>query len=210
MSRVSQPPCSLVAEFSLDSFRGPLATPRKEQRRLLSTGEKTERPVPIHNEALAQIKALGMPHLEATTEEVATKAREPLFLQEHEMGPTPQQLNEANRIYSVVTDALDNFSRRDSTFSIRGEPIVIMEVEVSRDLKQARVYWTLPFSVMELPDKILDEVTRRMQDILEKEGGKLRRLVHARLSSYYPPKLRFFPSQDVVFRLAMKDMIQKR
>ena len=205
--RAGQPSCSLGTEYSVDSFRRSLATPRKEQRRLLSTGEKTERPIPIPNEALALIKAAGMSHLEATTEDIVAKTREPLFVPEHEMGPTPKQLNEANRLYLVVTDVLENFSRRDSTFSIRGEPIVITDIEVSRDMKHARAYWTLPHSVMELPDKILDEVTRRMQDILERKGGKLNKLVYARLSSYYPPKIRFVPSQDPILRLTMKDMI---
>lgn len=208
--RVSPAPRSSVAELSADTFRRSLATARKDQQGLLSTGETTERPVPIPNEALAQIKALGMPHLEATAQEVAAKTREPLFVPEHEMGPTPDQLAEASRVYAVLSNVLETFSSRDSTFSIRGEPIVIMEVEVSRDLKQARVYWTLPFSVMELPDNALDEVSRRMQDILERKGGKLQRLVHAVLSSYYAPKLRFVPSEDDVFRRTMKDMTQKR
>jgi hypothetical protein len=89
-----------------------------------------------------QIKALGMPHLEATTLEIINKTREPLFLAESEMGPSPDQLAEANRIFGVLSDVMDTFSRRDATFSIKGEPIVIMDVEVSKDLKQARIYWT--------------------------------------------------------------------
>lgn len=168
------------------------------------------RPTPIRNEALAQVKAMGMSHLEATTLEIQSKTRAPLFLHESEMGPTPDQLAEANRIYTVTTKVLETFSQRDTTFSIKGEPIVIMEVEVSQDLRQARVYWALPFSVMNYPSEILEQVTERMQHLLEKRGGKLQRLVHAQLRSYYPPKLRFVPSPDSVFQQDIQNMASSR
>jgi ribosome-binding factor A len=156
-----------------------------------------------------QIKALGMPHLEATTLEIINKTREPLFLAESEMGPSPDQLAEANRIFGVLSDVMDTFSRRDATFSIKGEPIVIMDVEVSKDLKQARVYWTLPFSVTRYDQHVVEQVKERMQQLLEKKGGKLQRLVHAQLRSYYPPKLRFVPSPDDLFGESIKKLAKK-
>lgn len=169
-----------------------------------------DRPIPIRNEALAHVKALGMPHLEATTQEVINKTRQPLFIPESEMGPTPDQLAEAHRIYMVLSQVLENVSQRDSTFSIKGEPIVIMEVEVSKDLKQARVYWTLPFSVMQYPKDVVSKVSDKMQEILQRKGGKLQRLVHAQLRSYYPPKIRFVPSPDDVFQQDVQEMAKKR
>jgi ribosome-binding factor A len=104
---------------------------------------------------------------------------------------------------------MDTFSRRDATFSIKGEPIVIMDVEVSKDLKQARVYWTLPFSVMRYDQRVVEQVKERMQQLLEKKGGKLQRLVHAQLRSYYPPKLRFVPSPDDLFDESIKKLAKK-
>lgn len=213
-------PSRPLTSFSIDHLvRNTSARPRgvvscgielRLERRRFSTDENIERPAPIRNEALKQIKALGMTHLESTTDEVAAKTRDPLFTPENEIGPSPDQLAEANRVYSVITDVLENLSGRDSTFSIRGEPIVIMEVEVSKDLKQARIYWSLPFSVHKFPDNILDEVTRRMQEILQTHGGKIQRLVHARLCAYYPPKLRFVPSEDNIFRRQMQDMARRK
>ena len=170
---------------------------------------QTQRPKPIPNEGLAQVKALGMPHLEATTVEIINKTREPLFLAESEMGPTPDQFAEANRIFGVLSDVMETFSRRDVTFSIKGEPIVIIEVEVSKDLKQARVYWTLPFSVRGYDQHVVEQVKKRMQLLLEKKGGKLQRLVHAQLRSYYPPKLRFVPSPDDLFDESIKRLAKK-
>lgn len=148
-----------------------------------------------------------MPHLEATTNDVIAKTRAPLFRPAHEMGPSPAQLAEANRIYQVLSQVLETFSTRDTTFSIKGEPIIVMEVEVSKDLKQARVYWTMPFSVLSYPADVVEQVKQRMQLLLEKRGGKLQRLVHAQLRSYYPPKLRWIPTPaDDVFQQSMKTM----
>ena len=120
------------------------------------------------------------------------------------MGPSPDQLAEAHRINTVLLQVLDNFSKRDATFSIKGEPIVIMEVEVSKDLKQARVYYALPFNVLKYPKHVVQEVSRRMQELLEKRGGKLQRLVHAQLRSYYPPKLRFVPYDGNLLKESLK------
>ena len=192
--------------------RGATASPTLQLLSTTSTPPplpQTQRPKPIPNEGLAQVKALGMPHLEATTLEIINKTREPLFLAESEMGPSPDQLAEANRIFGVLSDVMETFSRRDGTFSIKGEPIVIIEVEVSKDLKQARVYWTLPFSVMGYDQHVVEQVKKRMQLLLEKKGGKLQRLVHAQLRSYYPPKLRFVPSPDDLFDESIKRLAKK-
>jgi hypothetical protein len=38
------------------------------------------------------------------------------------------------------------------------------------------------------------KLTQKMNDIVMKHGGKLQRRVHGRLSSYYPPRLKFEPA----------------
>ena len=85
---------------------------------------------------------------------------------------------------------------------------MILDVEVSRDLRDARAYWTLPFSLVQLPDNVRAEIKKRMQAILEKRGGKLQALVHHRLRFKYNAKLRFVPAEDDILATAMKDMIQ--
>lgn len=148
-----------------------------------------------------------MSHLEATTREVAAKTRQPLFHSDDDDLPLPEQLSEGNRIFEHLNEVLEQFSQKDKTFCIKGDPIVILDVEVSPDLKHARVYWALPYGLVGLPNKVTEEITSRMQNILVKRGGKLQALVHTRLRHYYPPRLRFVPAKDDVMRLALKDLL---
>jgi len=168
----------------------------------------TLRPTPIKNQALSQVKSLGMSHLQATCLEIVQKTREPLLLRAH--GPTPEQVNEANRIFSVLNQVLERYSRNNTTFSIQGEPIVIMEVEVSPDLRQARVYWSLPFGIMGYESSIVDKVREKMQSLLLKRASRLQGLVHAQLRSYYPPKLIWVPYSDDLFQENIKQMAKKK
>mmetsp|Transcript_11433 Transcript_11433/g.33705 ORF Transcript_11433/g.33705 Transcript_11433/m.33705 type:complete len:238 (+) Transcript_11433:137-850(+) len=162
---------------------------------------------PRRNSALEAVKQAGMAHLEQTTQDVATKTRDPLIVSEESDSPSVNQLREANRIHRVLNDCLEDFSRKNSSFSIRGETIAIMEVEVSPDLRHARAYWTLPISLIEFPEKVRLEAKRRMQIILEKHGGRLQTLVHAKLRFYYPPKIRFVQADDDILTHAFKDLL---
>jgi len=166
------------------------------------------RRAPRKNFRLESVKAVGISHLEQTAKDASVKASKPLFVSEEDEGPTAKQIKEANRIHKVLEEAIDSYSKREATFSIRGDPIMILDVEVSKDLRHARCYWTLPFTMLELPDNVRVEVKKRMQTILEKRGGRLQALVHSELRFYYPPRLRFVPAEDDVLSMAMKDLIQ--
>lgn len=160
------------------------------------------------NFRLEAIKKEGLTHLEQTAEEAAAKtAAKPLFVTDEEMGPNKRQMKEASRIHRVLDDAIEQYSKKESTFTIRGDPIMILDVEVSQDFRHARAYWTLPFTLIDLPDDTRAEVKRRMQTILEKKGGALQALVHSKLRFYYPPRVRFVPAEDDVLAMAMKDLI---
>mmetsp|Transcript_32247 Transcript_32247/g.94940 ORF Transcript_32247/g.94940 Transcript_32247/m.94940 type:complete len:238 (+) Transcript_32247:30-743(+) len=165
----------------------------------------------VRNFRLEAIKKEGLTHLDQTAQEASAKAAaKPLFVTEEESGPTARQVKEASRIHQVLDEAIDQFSKKEATFTIRGDPIMILDVEVSQDLRHARAYWTLPFTLIDLPDDTRAEVKRRMQTILEKRGGALQALVHSKLRFYYPPRLRFVPADDSVLSMAMKDLLRDR
>jgi len=148
-------------------------------------------------------------HLLQTAEEVGAKtAAKPLFVTEAGSGPTARQIKEASRIHQVLDEAIEQYSKKDATFTIRGDPIMILDVEVSQDLRHARAYWTLPFTLIDLPGGMRTEMKRRMQTILEKRGGALQAMVHSKLRFYYPPRVRFVPAEDDVLAMAMKDLLR--
>ena len=160
------------------------------------------------NFRLEAIKKEGLPHLEQTAEEAAAKAAaKPLFITQEEIGPNKRQMKEASRIHQVLDDAIEQYSKKEATFTIRGDPIMILDVEVSQDFRHAIAYWVLPFTLIDLPDDTRAEVKRRMQTILEKKGGALQAMVHSKLRFYYPPRVRFVPAEDDVLAMAMKDLI---
>lgn len=149
-----------------------------------------------------------MSHLEQTAKEASVKATKPLFVSDEDEGPTAKQIQEANRIHQVLDEVIDSYSKREATFTVRGDPIMLLDVEVSKDLRHARCYWTLPFTLLDVPDETRAEVKRRMQTILDKRGGRLQALVHSKLRFYYPPRLRFVPAEDDVLSMAMKDLLR--
>ena len=123
------------------------------------------------NFRLEAIKKEGLPHLEQTAEEAAAKAAaKPLFITAEEMGPNKRQMKEASRMHQVLDDAIEQHSKKEATFTIRGDPIMILDVEVSQDFRHARAYWTTPLTLIDLPDDTRAEVKRRMQTIFIEEG----------------------------------------
>lgn len=155
------------------------------------------------NFKLELIKSAGLSHLHNQTQDLISRTREPLvFHDTDEDDIRPQsipQKQEAVRLESTIEEALAIYASKYDTFSIRGDCIEILGVEVSTDLKVARVYWCLPYSldIRKLPQEKLEEVVKRMQDILDEKGGKIQALVHTRLRAYYPPKLQWVAAEHV-------------
>ena len=170
----------------------------------LSRHSKQQTPdVNSNNFRLDLIKSTGLAQLHNQTQDLISRTREPLFLKVHgdedaERISIPQK-QEAARLESTIVEALAVYSSKHDTFSIRGDCIDILGVEVSPDLKMARVYWCLPHSldIRGLPHEKLEQVVRKMQERLQEKGGKIQALVHTRLRAYYPPKLQWVAAEHV-------------
>lgn len=178
------------------------------------------------NPGLKSVKDQGISVLKSLTSEIQgkTKTRRLLISQE-DIGPTPEQLQEATRLRGLVEDALEEYtSKRGGLFCMNtefgAEPIAIVDVEITEDLRAARVYWSLPFSIL-----IMD-ITRgsrarggsgmemrrkaalRMQKILEERGGVIQGIVHQKMRRYFrPPTLRFVMAEGEMLRNFLKELI---
>ncbi|KAK1747782.1 hypothetical protein QTG54_001745 [Skeletonema marinoi] len=160
---------------------------------------------PHINVRLEAIKSAGMTQLHNQTQDIISRTKQPLFEDADLVdiyGNKKQsiaQIQEAARIESAVHDALATYASRYNTFNVKGQVIDVLGVEISPDLKQARVYWCLPrvLDLKGLPSSKLEEVVRRMQKILDERGGKIQGIVHSRLRAYYPPKLKWVAAEHV-------------
>ena len=169
--------------------------------------EQSQRPSNVHvsskNYRLDIIKSAGLAQLHNQTQDLISRTREPLLFNDRdEDGVKPvsiPQKQEAARLESTIVEALAAYSSKHDTFSIRGDCIDVLGVEVSPDLKVARVYWCLPYSldIQKLPNDKLEQVVKKMQDILDEKGRRLQALVHSRLRAYYPPKLQWVAAEHV-------------
>ena len=129
------------------------------------------------NRGLESIKEQGMPILDSITSKILSKTKSRLLIQDEDIGPSIHQLREAKRLKSLVEDAVEKYtSKNGATFCVNNEPINIIDVEISPDLKHARVFWSLPYSFLmkdSLSSQLQKQVTERMQSILNEKGGVL-------------------------------------
>ncbi len=164
-----------------------------------------EQQSPHVNIRLEAIKSAGMTQLHNQTQDLISRTRQPLFEDTDLVdvyGNKKQsiaQIQEAVRIESAVHNALATYASRYDTFNVKGHVIDVLGVEISPDLKQARVYWCLPrvLDLKGLPSSKLEQVVKRMQTILEERGGKIQGIVHSQLRAYYPPKLKWVAAEHV-------------
>jgi ribosome-binding factor A len=154
-----------------------------------------------------------MKSLEATAADVQHRTRRGLD-DTNKSGPTPRRLAEAHRIMEVTTDCLEEICMRgeDPGLTLSGEPIVILEVQVNRDVKQAKVFWTLPYVVLldeRINQNVYQKLMMKLQDEIQNGGsGKvLSHLVRTRLSHYYPPRIKLVPATNDMVRNAMKEYL---
>lgn len=161
-------------------------------------------PSTTRNIRLEAIKSVGITQLHNQTQDLISRTRQPLFeddlLDPHgQKKPSIAQIQEANRLESVIIDVLAEYSSKHTTFSVKGHCIDVLGVEVSPDLKHARVYWCLPHSLdlRAIPHDKLEMLVKRMQQILDERGGKIQGMVHTRLRHYYPPRIKWVPAEHV-------------
>lgn len=181
-----------------------LSSPSPPEEEKLSQQHHIERRIPTKNIRLEALKSVGMTQLHNQTQDLISRTRQPLF-EKHRLDAhgnerqSVAQLQESTRLESAIIDALAFYSTKHTTFSIKGQCIDVLGVEVSPDLKHARAYWCLPhgLDLHALPQSKLEQVVRKMQQILDERGGKIQALVHTRLRAYYPPKIKWVASQHV-------------
>jgi hypothetical protein len=161
------------------------------------------------NKTLESVIREGLGFLNQTVTQIQAnkKANKPL-LQAEDTGPTDKQKAEEHRILNTTTLCLDEMSQKDPCLCIHGEPITLIRVEVNSNMRLATVYWALPYTVM-LEERLSADdkrkLTQKMNEIVMKHGGKLQRRVHGRLSSYFPPRLKFEPAPAVMTEQAVID-----
>jgi len=143
-----------------------------------------------------------------------------------------RQIAESERILETATECLEEIAMRHPTearltgLALGGEPILLLECQVNRDARQAKLFWTLPYSLLldeRLTQKAYQQLVERVQQELVYGGGEggrksshgrgrvhgdgsqklattgakmLSRQVHSRLSSYYPPRIKLLPATD--------------
>ena len=118
---------------------------------------------------------------------------------------------EAQRVLDTATECLDSLVERGvSNLHVRGEPILLLEVQVNADLKLAKLYWTLPYSILlhdEITNAMFRTLMKKMHDRVEHGGAKLlQRQVHSQLRSYYPPRIRMIPATNEMLQKAILDV----
>lgn len=153
-----------------------------------------------------------MESLNTTASQVQAKTKK--SLDKWDDGPTPRQIMESQRVMETATECLEEMVVRGvGNLHIQGEPILLLQVEVNRPLKQAKVYWTLPYGVL-LDDRISKTLYRKFMDRLQEhvEAGDaklLQRQVHARLRSYYPPRLKLVQATEMMVHEAMLELMDE-
>lgn len=162
------------------------------------------------NHKLESIKEQGLTILESIASDIQSKTNDRLLLEDQDTGPSISQLREARRLHSLVEDAIQQYSSKNVTFCIRGEPIAVIDVEISPDIREAIVHWSLPYGLLmseKIPDAVMENLTNIMQEQLNQKGGYLQKIVHHQLRRYYrPPKLRFQPARANMLRKVLREM----
>lgn len=172
------------------------------------------------NPGLESVISQGMTSLEQTATEVQTKTKKASLSASspRKSTTTHRQLAESQRILDVATDCLEALVERDplasSLLAIGGEPIVLLDVQVNSNARQAKVFWTLPYAILtdrRLTPTVYRTLVAKLQQNLEKHGGGklLARQVHTRLRSYYPPRLKYHAAPPSMVAQAMEDLMEE-
>ena len=167
---------------------------------------------PRMNKGLESIKEQGKDILDATLSDIISKTKRRLLIEDEDTGPTIYQLKESMKVKRLMEDAIETYTTTNSSlFCIMNDPISIIDVEITEDLRQARVFWSLPYSIMVLDDSVVNRDTRekivvKMQSILDERGGVLQGMVHTKMRNYFrAPKIRFVPAEGEMLRKSLQE-----
>ena len=108
---------------------------------------------PTKNIRLEAIKSVGITQLHNTTQDLISRTRQPLFEEslvdaQGQKKKSIAQIQEGNRLESAIIDALAHYSSKYNTFSVGGQCIDLLGVEVSLDLKQCKAFWKVRVSIV--------------------------------------------------------------
>uniref|UniRef100_A0A6S8Z366 Ribosome-binding factor A n=1 Tax=Chaetoceros debilis TaxID=122233 RepID=A0A6S8Z366_9STRA len=177
-----------------------------------STSAPPEALEPNPNPGIQSVKEMGLDFLQSSTLDIQKRTQQRLLLEDEDTGPTDVQLEEAARLRDYVEEAVYTYTatKGKSTFCILDEPVHIVDVEITEDLRQARIYWSLPFSVLlmdNVPRTIREKAVKKMQGILEAKGGPIQGMVHRKMKMYFrPPILRWVPAEGEMLRRHLKEI----
>lgn len=197
---------ALMPQWACHSFSTLYSQSPEEENEEYQQSHFEEQPTQFSskNVRLEAIKSVGLTQLHNNTQDLISRTRQPLFEENladayGNKAPSIAQIQEANALETVIIDSFAAYSSKNTTFSLKGMCIDILGVEVSPDLRHARVYWCLPLSLdlHQLPHSKLEQVVKRMQQRLEERGGKIQALVHTRLRANFPPKIKWVPAEHV-------------
>jgi ribosome-binding factor A len=174
------------------------------------------------NPGLASVVAQGIKALEDTAGDVEARTRY-VSIEPKSKQPTHRQLAEAERILEAANDCLEELCMRQHHqqqqqsvgnnlpgLHLQGQPIVLLDVQVNRDVKLAKVYWTLPYSVF-LDPNVTQRVYQKLVEVLQKQqfeqgGAKiLAGEVGSKLRFYYPPRIKLVPATDAMIQQAIAE-----
>jgi len=186
------------------------------------------------NPGLASVISQGVKSLEQTAEDIQYKTRRVTLSQPHKKlsfrngGAAimdPRQLAEGQRILDVASDCIEQLALQEERggrqrgggdgsngLTLFGEPIVLLECEVNRNVRQAKVYWTLPYGILldnRINQRLYQEIMVKVQkDLIQNGGAKLlARQVHTTLSYYFPPRIKLFPAPDEMVQKAIQEFM---
>ena len=185
------------------------------------------------NPGLESVISQGITSLEETAMEIQQKTRHSgivaTSLQPDIVTSTHRQLAEAQRLLDVATECLEDLCHKyqDQPSSImqaelpglqlQGQPIELLEVKVNKDGKQAKVFWTLPYSVL-LDPNVNQNVYQRLVVTLQEQlvppphsgargGAKiLSQQVGSKLRFYFPPRIKMVPATHQMVERAIREI----
>lgn len=192
-----------ISSAPLTTLKTPL-TPITATTRNYNNDNHTQLRIKV-NPALQSIKYAGLKDLEQITQESISRGKQSLLSSSssstsnpynnnhnNQEGPSIRQLKKAKQIHRMLNEELNRLSGTELTFCIAGESIELTQVEISPDLRHARVYWTLPYALMDTSEQVVRSATAYMQHQLDAHGIKLKMALSRKLrQSRNVPKLRF-------------------
>jgi hypothetical protein len=166
------------------------------------------------NQGLGSVIEQGSSSLQRTAIDVQAKTKKVSSLtSDKEKAKTPRQLAESQRILEVATECIEALCNRtpNNPLAVGGEPVTLLQVHVNSTARLAKVYWTLPYSIL-LDKRLTPTAYRKLMTQVEArfDGSLLQRDVHTRLSFYFPPRLKFYPATPQMVAQAMHEWMDEQ